>query len=76
MRHVVDGLASLLVAIATLVISLLPCWFTYLALDAGVAPSWGWAIVAILCVFGLFLTFIFLRKAVRGIAPSKESRRT
>ena len=75
MRPVLDGAASFLAAIATFVISFLPCWFTYLAMDAGVAPSWGWAVVAILCAIGLILTFAFLRKAALGIAPSRERRR-
>ena len=75
MRPVLDGFASLLAAVATFVISFLPCWFAYLALDAGIAPSWSWAVIALLCLVGLILTLAFLRKAVLGIAPSREGRR-
>ena len=76
MRHVIDGLLSLLMAIVILVISFLPCWFTYLAFDAGAAPSWRWVFVAALCGLGLFLTLVFLRKAVHDIAPSRKKRRS
>lgn len=75
MRHVVDGAASFLAAIVTFAICFFPCWFTYLAVESGVAPSWGWLVIAVLCVIGLIPTVAFLRKAVLGIAPTRERRR-
>ena len=75
MRQVLDGAASFLAAIATVIICGLPCYFTYLAIDAGVAPTWAWAALLALAAVGLLMTVAFLSKAVNGIAPSRERRR-
>lgn len=75
MKAFLDGTASALAALATLVLCGLPSWYTYKAIDAGVAPLWAWAAIAALAGVGLVMAFAFLRKAARGIAPSRERRR-
>jgi len=75
MKAFLDGTASALAAIATFVICGLPCYFTYLAIDAEVAPWWAWICIAALAGIGLLMTGAFLRKAAGGIAPSRERRR-
>ena len=75
MRHIVDGIASFLAALATVAICGLPSWFTYRAIEAGVAPTWAWGAVIALSAVGAIMTVAFLRKAFSGIAPSRERRR-
>ena len=75
MRQVFDGAASFLAAVATAVICGLPSYFTYTAIEAGVAPTWAWAAIAALAGVGLLMTVAFLTKAFRGIAPSRVRRR-
>ncbi len=75
MKPFLDGTASVLAALATIVICGLPSWFTYKAIEADVAPLWAWAAIAALAGVGILMTFAFLRKAVSGIAPSRERRR-
>lgn len=75
MKQVLDGAASFLAALATVVICGLPSYFTYLAIDAEVAPTWAWGAIIALAGVGLLMTVAFLTKAVRGIAPSRERRR-
>ncbi len=75
MKALLDGAASALAALATLVICGLPCWFTYLAIEAGVAPTWAWGAILALGGIGLLMTAAFVRKALAGIAPSRDRRR-
>ena len=75
MKAFLDGLASFLAALATIAICGLPSWFTYKAIDANVAPWWAWFAVGALAAVGILLTFAFLRKAVSGVAPSRERKR-
>jgi len=75
MKAFLDGLASVLAAIATLVICGLPCYFTYIAIQSEVAPWWAWFSIAALGGVGVIMIFAFLRKAAGGIAPSRERRR-
>lgn len=76
MKAVLDSTASVLAALATLVICGGPANFTYLAIGADVAPDWAYACIAALAGIGLILPFAFLRKATKGIAPSRDRRRT
>ncbi|MGJ8610530.1 MAG: hypothetical protein ACSHWY_05525 [Octadecabacter sp.] len=76
MKPFLDGTASVLAALATLAICGGPAWFTYLAIQATVAPWWAWFFIAALAGVGLLMTVAFLRKAAKGIAPSRERRRT
>lgn len=75
MRAVIDGAVSLLAALATVAICGLPSWFTFKAIEAGVAPSWAWVSIVVLAVIGVLLTVAFLEKAAKGISPSRSRRR-
>jgi hypothetical protein len=75
LKAFLDALASILAALATVAICGGPAWFTYLAIQANVAPTWAWASIVALAGIGLILTFAFLRKAAKGIAPSRDRRR-
>lgn len=75
MKHVLDGAASFLAAVATSVICGLPSYFTYRAIESGVAPTWAWAAIVALAGVGLLMTVAFLTKAVRGVSPSRQRRR-
>lgn len=73
--HLWDGFLSLLAAIATVFVCGVPVWFTYAAIDAGLAPTWVWAAVVGLGFVGIVMTFAFLRKMANGVAPSRDRRR-
>ena len=75
MKPILDGIASILAALATFAICGGPAWFTYLAIQANIAPWWAWFFIAALAGVGLIMTFAFLRKAAQGVAPSRERRR-
>lgn len=75
MRAIWDGLMSLLAAALTGVLTLGPAWFTHLAVGAGVAPAWAYAVIAGTVAVGLLMITSFLKKAARGIAPLRERRR-
>jgi len=75
MRQVLDGIASFLAAVVTVVVCGLPSFFTYKAIEAGVAPTWAWAAIAALAGVGLLMTVAFLTKAFRGVAPSRTRKR-
>ncbi|WP_375280525.1 hypothetical protein [Pseudooctadecabacter sp.] len=75
MKQVLDGIASFLAAVATVVICGLPSYFTYRAIEVGAAPMWAWGAIAALAGVGLLMAVAFLGKAVNGIAPSRERRR-
>ena len=48
MARVWDGFLSLLAAVATLAVGLIPAWFAHLAVSAGLAPVWGYAFIVLL----------------------------
>ena len=73
--HLWDGFLSLLAAIATIALCGVPVWFTYRAIDFGIAPTWAWGAVIGLGFVGILMTVSFLRKAMGGIAPSRDRRR-
>ena len=75
MKQMWDGLLSLLAALATAVITGGPSWFTYQAVEAGIAPQWALGFVFLLGGMGLILTIAFLRKAKGGISPTRDRRR-
>ena len=75
MKQYWDGFLSLTCAVLTAAIAGGPTWFTYQAIDAGVAPTWAYGFVGALGVIGLLLTFAFLRKAKLGISPTRDRRR-
>ena len=75
MKAFLDGLASVLAALATFAICGLPSWFTYQAIKANAAPWWAWFSVVALAGVGFVLTIAFLRKAAGGVAPTRERKR-
>jgi len=75
MTRILDGLASLAAALVALAATLPCAWFTVASVRAGTAPLWGWAPAVILAALGLVLGAAFLRKALRGIAPSRDRAR-
>ena len=75
MKHYWDGFLSLLAAVVTAAICGVPSWYTYKAVEAGIAPQWVYGFVALLAGMGLILTFAFLRKARGGISPTRDRRR-
>lgn len=75
MKQMLDGLLSFLAALATAVITGGPSWFTYQAVEAGIAPQWALGFVFLLGGMGLILTIAFLRKAKGGISPTRDRRR-
>lgn len=70
-----DRAASVLAAIFTFVVCGGPAWFSHVAIREGVVPVWGYGFVAGLAGIGLLLSYAFMRKALRGIAPSRQRRR-
>jgi membrane protein implicated in regulation of membrane protease activity len=75
MLRIVDGLASALAALATLMLTLVPAWFTHRAIATDAAPPWAYGPAGALAVVGLVLALAFGRKALRGIAPSRDRAR-
>lgn len=74
-RHFWDGMVSGLAAVAALAICGVPSWFTFRAIQGGLAPTWAYGFVAVLAVVGLILGVAFGRKAAAGIAPASDRRR-
>ncbi len=74
-RHLWDGMVSAAAAIAALAICGVPSWFTFRAIQGGLAPNWVYAFVAVLAAIGIVLGVAFLRKAAGGIAPSRDRQR-
>ena len=67
-----DRLASIFAALFTLAVCGVPAWYTHIAIKFYLAPTWIYVAVAGLAGIGLILAYAFLRKAVRGIAPSRQ----
>ena len=74
-RHIWDGLVSGLAAVAALAICGVPSWYTFRAIQGGLAPVWVWGFVAVLAALGVILGVAFGRKAAAGIAPAADRRR-
>ncbi len=74
-RNFLDGAASICAALFTSGVCGVPVWFTFVAVRAGLAPVWVYGFVAALGVIGLILTLAFLRKGMRGIAPTRQRQR-
>lgn len=70
-RRLIDGSLSFVCAILTLAIGGAPVWFSHLALQAGLVPVWGYAFVLGLALATMLLTFDFLKKAFRGVSPTR-----
>lgn len=74
-RHIWDGLVSGLAAAAAVAICGVPSWFTFRAIQGGLAPTWAYGFVAVLAAIGIILAVAFGRKAAAGIAPAADRRR-
>ena len=74
-RHMWDGAVSGLAAVAALAICGVPSWFTFRAVQGGLAPTWAYGFVAVLAAIGLILGVAFARKAAAGIGPAADRRR-
>ncbi|MEJ6397937.1 hypothetical protein [Yoonia sp. 208BN28-4] len=75
MKALIDGFLSFLAAIATAFICGVPAWFTFQAVQTGLAPMWVYAAVAALAGVGLLMTYTFIEKGFRGVSPSRDRRR-
>lgn len=75
MRKILDGAASFCAALLTLAVCGVPAWYSFTAVQAGLAPVWVYGFVAALAVIGLILGFAFLRKGFDGISPTRQRRR-
>lgn len=75
MRALWDGLLSLIAAILTAAVTLVPAYYAWMSIDAGFAPQWVWVnIVGLVFVAGVMI-LAFLRKAKGGISPLRDRRR-
>lgn len=70
-----DRVASVFACLFTLAVCGGPAWFSHVAIREGLVPMWGYGFIAVLVGIALILAFAFLRKAARGIAPSRQRRR-
>jgi len=75
MKSFFDAVASAFAALFTLTVCGVPSWYTHVAIREGLASVWIYAFVAGLSAIGLVLTIAFVRKATRGIAPSRQRKR-
>lgn len=76
LRHVFDGAQSALAAVITAGLTAVPGWYTHLAAQAGLAPGWVYGVLAAFGFVAVSIVFAFLAKAVRGVAPLRERRRS
>ena len=74
-RNTMDGAASFGAALITFALCGLPAWFTVVAVRAEIAPVWAYGAAGALAVVGLILAFAFVRKALAGVAPTRQRRR-
>ena len=73
--HIADGFVSGVAAVVALAICGVPAWFTFRAVQGGLAPAWAYGFVAVLAVVGVILGVAFGRKAMAGISPARDRRR-
>ncbi len=75
-RHVIDGAMSAGAAVVTAGLTVVPGWYTHMAAQAGIAPGWVYAVLAAFGFVAVSIVFAFLAKAVRGVGPLRERRRS
>ena len=75
LRHLWDGAISGLAAVAAMAVCGVPSWFTFRAIQGGLAPTWAYAFVALLAGIGIIMAVAFGRKAAAGIGPAADRRR-
>ena len=74
-RNILDGAASIGAALVTIGVCGVPAWFTVQAVRADIAPVWAYGAAGVLAAIGIILTLAFGRKAMAGIAPTRQRRR-
>lgn len=75
MVRIWDGFLSFVSALATLAVALIPAWFAHLAVGAELAPTWGYAFIALLAFVAGLVALDFIKKAFKGIAPARSRAR-
>lgn len=75
MRPLWDGFLSVLAGLFTLGVCGIPAWFTFRAIQDGIAPTWVYAPLVGLAGICVILTYAFITKGFRGVAPSRSRRR-
>lgn len=73
--HLWDSAVSAMAGAASLAICGVPSWFTFRAIQGGLAPTWAYGFVAVLAAVGIILGVAFFRKAAAGIGPAADRRR-
>jgi uncharacterized membrane protein len=74
-RIIFDSFLSLLAAVLSLAVSIIPAWYAHMAIDSGLAPQWVYIVIAGLVFLGGVMVFAFLRKARNGVSPLRERKR-
>ena len=73
--HLWDSAVSAVTAVAAIAICGVPSWYTFRAIQGGLAPVWAYGFVAVLAAVGVILGVAFARKAAAGIGPAADRRR-
>ncbi len=73
--HLWDSAVSAMAGAASLAICGVPSWFTFRAIQGGLAPTWAYGFVAVLAGVGVILAAAFGRKAIEGVGPGRDRRR-
>ena len=73
--HLWDGAKSIGAAGVTLGLCGVPCYYTFRAIQIGLAPAWVWIALIGLAFVGILMVIAFLRKGFDGVSPSRDRRR-
>lgn len=76
MRIAFDGFLSALAAIFTLIVCGFPAFATFQSIKFGIVPEWFYVPLIGIGFIGILLTLAFVRKAIKGISPSRSRRRS
>ena len=74
-RNIWDGFLSLIAAVLSVIVTLIPAWYAHMAIDSGLAPQWIYIAIAGLVFVGCVMCFAFLRKTKDGVSPLRERKR-
>lgn len=75
LRIIWDSFLSIVVALLTGAVVIVPAWYAHMAIDSGLAPQWIYINIAGLVFVGVVMIFAFLRKARSGVSPLRERKR-
>ena len=76
MRVVLDGFVSLLCAVTVAAITGIPMWYTNQAIVMGIAPQWVYGVLGALFFVSVSIVLNLVGKAMKGIGPLRERRRS